>query len=119
MNSRRKEDRHADGVGNLNSISLLSCLEATLQLKHDRKRNVLKQRYTRLVANDQASQWLTEAYRLRDDYLHSLADPKRRMTSTDLARTRWTVATAVGKYLDFAIQRHELNRSQLLKLLEP
>ena len=100
-------------------ISNLSCLEATLQLKRDRNRNPLKHRYARIVANDEAALWLTAAYRLRDDYLHSLADPQRKLTWTDLARTRWSVATAVGKYLDFAIERPELNRSQLLKQLNP
>ena len=100
-------------------ISNLSCLEATLQLKRDRKRNALEQRYAGLVASNEASQWLTAAYRLRDDYLHSLADPKHRVPWTDLARARWTVATAVGRYLDFAIKRPELNRSQLLKHLAP
>ena len=99
-------------------ISNLSCLEATLQLKHDRSRNALKQRYTRLVANDEAASWLTAAYELRDGYLHSLADPKHGLTSTDLAGARWTVAAAVKKYLDFAIQRPALNRSELLKRLE-
>ena len=99
-------------------ISNLSCLEATLQLKRDRNRNALKRRHARLVANDEAARWLTAAYELRDGYLHSLADPKHRLTSTNLAQTRWTVATAVGKYLDFAIQHTQLNRSQLLKQLE-
>ena len=100
-------------------ISNLSCLEATLQLKHERNRNALNHRYTRLVVGDKAAQWLTAAYRLRNEYLHSLAEPNRKLTSTDLARTRWTVATAVGKYLDFAIQQPQLNRSQLLKQLGP
>ena len=99
-------------------ISNLSCLEATLQLNRDRNRNALKRRHARLVANDEAASWLTAAYGLRDGYLHSLADPNRRLTSTDLAQTRWTVATAVGKYLDFATRHTRLNRSQLLKQLE-
>ena len=99
-------------------ISNLSCLEATLKLKRERNRTALTQRYARLLANDKADRWLTAAYRLRNDYLHSLADPQRRLTWADLARARWTVATGVEKYLDFAIQRPELNRSQLLKELE-
>ena len=100
-------------------ISNLSCLEATLQLKRERNRNALNHRYTRLVVDDKAAQWLTAAYRLRNDYLHSLTEPSRKLTWTDLARARWAVATAVGKYLDFAIQQPELNRLQLLKQLEP
>ena len=100
-------------------ISNLSCLEATLQLERDRNRNALKQRFARLVASNEASQWLKAAYRLRDDYLHSLADPKRNLTWTALAQIRWAVATAVEKYLDFANEQPELNRSQLLKQLEP
>ena len=98
-------------------ISNVSCLEATLMLKADRNRTSLKQRFAHLVDDHQASQWLKSAYRLRDDYLHSLADPKHMVTRVDLARTRWNVAMAVGRYLDFAIQRPELNRSQLLKQL--
>ena len=100
-------------------ISNLSCLEATLQLKRDRNRDALKRRYTRLVADDDGLLWLNTAYRLRDEYLHSLADPERELTWTDLARTRWAVATAVGRYLDFAIKRPDLNRRQILKQLDP
>ena len=101
-------------------ISNLSCLEATLLRNGGKRgRNALKQRYARLVANDEAATWLNAAYQLRDDYLHSLADPKHGLTSTDLARARWTVATAVKKYLDFAIEHPALNRSELLKRLEP
>ena len=99
-------------------ISNLCCLEATLQLKHEKRRTKLTQRFARLVADNQAVQWLEAAYRLRNDYLHSVADPTHRLTSTILAQTRWTVALAVGKYLDFAIQHTQLNRSQLLKQLE-
>ena len=99
-------------------LANLSCLEATLQLKGKRGRTALKQRYVHLVRHDEAIQWLNEAYRLRDDYLHSLADPKLRLSWTHLARTRWAVATAVGQYLDFAVQRPELNRSQLLRQLD-
>ncbi len=95
-------------------LSNLSCLEATLMLKGNR-RNVLKQRFSRLVGNDQASRWLTAAYRLRDDYLHSLADQTHKVTWTDPARTSWIVAMAVANYLDLAIQRPMLNRSRLLK----
>lgn len=68
---------------------------------------------------DETASWLKAAYRLRDDYLHSFAKPKHALTSTDLARARWTVATAVKKYLDFAIEHPALNRSELLKRLEP
>ena len=99
-------------------ISNLGCLEATLQLKRDRGRKALKRRHARLVANADSAPWLTAAYDLRDGYVHSLADPKHRLTSTALAQTRWTVAIAVGKYLDFAIQHTQLNSSQLLKQLE-
>ena len=99
-------------------ISNLSCLEATLQLKHEIQRTKLTQRFPRLVAGDQAGQWLESAYRLRNDYLHSLAHPQHKLTWTDLARTRWIVAMAVKNYLDFATEHPELNRSQLLKLLE-
>ena len=83
-----------------------------------RNRTALTQRYARLLANDEAHQWLTAAYQLRKDYLHSLADPHGRLTWADLAQARWTVAMGVSKYLDFAIQRPELNRSQLLKKLK-
>ena len=106
-------------------ISNLSCLEATLKLKRDRKREPLTRRYEclvaddELVADDKAASWLKAAYKLRNNYLHSLADPKHRLTLTDLARARWTVATAVKKYLDFAIQHPALNRSELLKRLSP
>ena len=99
-------------------ISNLSCLEATLMLKRDRNRKALKQRFSRLVGNNQASQWLTDAYRLRDNYVHSLADPKYKLTRTGLARTRWIVSIAVGNYLDFAIRRPTLNRSRLLSELD-
>ena len=100
-------------------ISNLSCLEATLQLKQEKIRTKLTQRFARLVADAQGAQWLAAAYRLRNDYLHSVGDPQHKLTWADLARARWTVATAVGKYLDFAIQHPRLNRSQLLKQLEP
>ena len=100
-------------------ISNVSCLEATLQLKCERNRKALTKRYARLLANDEADQWLTAAYQLRNDYLHSLADPHGRLTWADLARARWTVAMGVKKYLDFAIQRPELDRTQLLKELKP
>ena len=100
-------------------ISNVSCLEATLQLKCEKNRTALTQRYAHLLANDEANRWLTAAYRLRNDYLHSLADPHGRLTWADLARARWTVAMGVNKYLDFAIQRPELNRLQLLKELKP
>ena len=99
-------------------ISNLSCLEATLQLKEERNRTKLIQRFAHLVADEQAGQWLESTYRLRNDYLHSLADPHQKLTWTDLARARWIVATAVNSYLDFAIEHPELNRSQLLMLLE-
>ena len=99
-------------------IANLSCLEATLQLKRDRGRSTVKQRHARLVANDEASQWLNAVYRLRDAYLHSLANPKRTVAWADLARARWSVATAVNKYLDLAIQRPEFNRAQLLQSLQ-
>ena len=99
-------------------ISNLSCLEATLQLKEERNRTKLIQRFAHLVADEQAGQWLEATYRLRNEYLHSLADPHQRLTWTELARARWIVATAVNNYLDFAMDHPELNRSQLLMLLE-
>ena len=99
-------------------ISNVSCLEATLQLKCEKNRNALTRRYERLLANDEVDGWLKAAYQLRNDYLHSLADPHGKLTWTDLARARWTVAMGVNRYLDFAIQRPELNRSQLLKELK-
>ena len=40
-------------------ISNLSCLEATLQLKQERIRTKLTQRFARLVDDDQAALWLT------------------------------------------------------------
>ena len=99
-------------------ISNLSCLEATLQLEQEKQRTKLTRRFLRLVGSDQLTQWLETAYRLRNEYLHSLAHPQEKLTWTDLARARWIVATAVKNYLDFAIEHPELNRSQLLKLLE-
>ena len=98
-------------------ISNLSCLEATLQLKDERRPTVTR-RFRHLVADDQPTQWLKSAYRLRDDYLHSLANFQHRLTWSDLARTRWIVATAVNSYLDLAAKNPKLNQSQLLKFLE-
>ena len=100
-------------------ISNLSCLEATLQLRKERSRTKLTERFNHLVADDQAARWLHSAYQLRKNYLHSLTDRKDKLTWADLARARWTVATAVGKYLDFAIRHPGVNRTQLLKQLEP
>ena len=99
-------------------ISNLSCLEATLKLKDERRRKNLNRRFAHLVAGEQATQWLDRTYQLRNEYLHSLADPHQKLTLTDLARARWIVATAVKNYLDFATDHPELNRSQLLELLE-
>ena len=99
-------------------ISNLSCLEATLQLKHDRSRKVLKRRYTNLVGNNETCEWLDSAYRLRDSYLHSLGNPKEKVTWNNLAQTRWAITMAVDKYLDFASKRPDLSRSALLRLLE-
>lgn len=99
-------------------ISNLSCLEATLKLKEERRREKLNRRFAHLVAGEQATQWLDRTYQLRNEYLHSLADLHQKVTRTDLARARWIVATAVKNYLDFAADHPELNRSQLLKLLE-
>ena len=98
-------------------ISIVSCLEATLQLKCEKNRTALTKRYAHLLANEEAGRWLTAAYQLRNEYLHSLADHHSKLTWADLARARWTVAMAVNKYLDFAIQRPKLNRSQLLNEL--
>ena len=100
-------------------ISNLSCLEATLQLKKERNRTKLTERFAVLVGDEQAARWLDSAYQLRKNYLHSLGDRKDKLTWADLARARWTVATAVGKYLDFAIRHPGVNRTQLLKQLEP
>ena len=99
-------------------ISSLSCLEATLRLKEEHRREKLTRRFAHLVADEQAVQWLECTYRLRNEYLHSLADPQQKLTWTDLARARWIVATAVKNYLDFATNHPELDRSQLLKLLD-
>lgn len=98
-------------------ISNLSCLEATLQHEGEWKRRLLMKRYARLVGNDNAFQWVNDAYKLRNSYLHSLADPKHKVTWTDLAQARWAVAIAIQKYLDYATQRPGLNRSNLLKQL--
>ena len=99
-------------------ISNVSCLEATLQLKCEKNRKALTKRHARLLANDEADQWLTDAYQLRNQYLHSLADPHGKLTWADLARARWMVAMGVNRYLDCAIQKPELNRAQLLKHLQ-
>ena len=98
-------------------LANLSCLEATLQRKGERGRPAVKRRFKRLVRHAAANQWLKEAYRSRDDYLHSVGDSDRRLSWSHLARTRWAVATAVGKYLDFAVERPGCNRSELLKQL--
>lgn len=100
-------------------ISNLSCLEATLRLKQEKKRTMLTQRFRRLVAGKQPTRWLESAYRFRNDYLHSLVHFQHKLTWTDLARARWIVATAVNNYLDFAIKHPEHDRSELLKSLEP
>ena len=100
-------------------LANLSRLEATLQRKGERGRPAVKRRFKRLVRHIGANQWLKEAYRSRDAYWHSLGDSNRRLSWSHLARTRWAVATAVGKYLDFAVHRPECNRSELLKQLDP
>ena len=100
-------------------LANLSCLEATLMLKERGARNALKHRCARLVPHDETRQWLDDAYWFRDHYLHSLTDAEQRLSWTHLARTRWVVATAVGRYLDFAVQRPELSRLQLLRCLDP
>ena len=99
-------------------ISDISCLEATLMLKGEHKgRRELKERYARLVGNDDAGGWINSAYRLRDDYLHSFGDPKKKLTWKDLARVRWAVAKAVDKFLDCSSRHLDLDRTALLKRL--
>ena len=98
-------------------ISNISCLEATLMLKQDRGRPKLKQRYARLVGDTNAVQWVQLAYDLRDDYLHSMANPETNVDRKDLARARWAVAIAVRKYVDLASRQPGTNRTTLLKQL--
>ena len=98
-------------------LAHLSCLEATLLLKGGRRRTALKRKCVHLVDHPNANQWLDDAYQLRD-YMHSLADPGQRLSWSQLARTRWLVATAVGRYLDLAVKKPELNRSELLRQLD-
>ena len=86
-------------------------------LKGDRNRKELKQRYATLVGNDDARGWIDSAYRLRDDYLHSLGDPKEKLRWKDLARIRWAVAKAVDKFLDYGSRHLDLDRTGLLKRL--
>ena len=87
-------------------------------MKSDKRRNVLKERYARLVCNEKALEYINIAYRLRDDYLHSLGDPKKKVNWRDLAQARWAIAMAVDNYLHFANRRPDFNRSALLRLLE-
>lgn len=104
-----------DGIDQI--ISNISCLEAALMLEEHAGRKKLKERYARLVGDDDARAWINSAYGLRDDYLHSLGDPNKKLTWKDQARVRWAVAKAVDKFLDCSSRHLDLDRTALLKLL--
>lgn len=104
-----------DGIDQV--ISNISCLEAALMLNERAGRKKLEERYARLVGDDDARAWINSAYGLRDDYLHSLGDPKKKLTWKDLARVRWAVAKAVDKFLDCGSRHLDLDRTGLLKRL--
>lgn len=99
-------------------VANISCIEATLMLKGPKGREKMEKRYKRLLGNDEAFKWLKRGYVLRDEYLHSLGDPKGTIAWKDLGQTRWSVAKAVDGYLDLTEQRGELNREALLRSLQ-
>lgn len=105
-----------DGIDEI--VAAISCIEATLQLPNERSRTKLMKRYTHLVNDAKAAEWLNRAYKLRNDYLHSLANYTATVTWNDLAQTRWCVARAVNEYLSLASQHSELNRQDLLEQLD-
>lgn len=105
-----------DGIDEI--VAAISCIEATLQLRSERSRANLMKRYALLVNDANAAEWLNRAYKLRNDYLHSVANSTAMVTWNDLAQTRWCVARAVSEYLSLASQHSELNRQDLLKLLD-
>jgi len=99
-------------------VAAISCMEATLRLPDEWNRTKLKNRYTRLVHDTNASDWLDRAYNLRNDYLHGLANAAATVTWKDLAQTRWCVARAVDEYLNVTSKHMELNRQNILELLD-
>lgn len=105
-----------DGIGEI--IANISSIEATLQLPEEMSRKKLMKRYKRLVQDEKAYQWLEKAYDFRNRYLHSLGDPKETTTWEDLAEIRWSLVRAIDAYLNFANQQSELNREELLRLVE-
>ena len=104
-----------DGIHEI--ITNLSCVEATLMLRDERRRKHVYDRLAVLTGNQQAGQWLASGYRLRDAFLHSLGQPSDSVDSRELARLRWSVSQAVGQYLSFASKHRDRSRDDLLRLL--
>ena len=98
-------------------IANISCIEATLRLPNEWSRKKSMKRYEQLVKDKNCHQWLENAYELRNNYLHSLGDPRAAITSTDVARTRLSVLKAVDAYLNLASRYCDRNRKSLLDTL--
>lgn len=100
-------------------ISTISCIEATLQLPNDRnpKKKKLMKRYKVLVKDNDCNRWLDRAYRLRNNYLHSVEDPGTKITLRDLGKTRLSLVNAVDAYINLASRRFDCNRESLLRSL--
>ena len=86
-------------------------------LKEPKGREKMKKRYSRLLGPGQEFAWLERGYELRDEYLHSLGDPKETISWRDLEQTRWSVTKVVDRYLDLTEQKSQMNREQLLHSL--
>ena len=98
-------------------IASISCIEATLRLPNEWSRKKSIKRYKQLVKDKDCHQWLESAYELRNNYLHSLGDPRAALTSADIARTRLSVVKAVDAYLNLASRYCDRNRKSLLDTL--
>ncbi len=105
------------GIDQINSN--LSCLEATLMLKEWPGREKMYKRYKQLVRDADCFNWLPDAYRVRDDYLHSLGQPDDKFPWDDLEGTRWAVTKAVDAYLKLAAGHSGKDRETLLRSLDP
>ena len=86
-------------------LSNLSCLKASLQLKQEKNRTKLTQRFASLVADDQAALWLEATYRLRNDYLHSVGDPEVCRQLVAIA----VVAMEIGGRMEVSVARTNVN----------
>ncbi|HLQ24678.1 MAG TPA: hypothetical protein VK138_02240 [Acidiferrobacterales bacterium] len=99
-------------------LANLSCIEATLMLPKEKNRKMMMKRYKSLVVDDDAYATLDHAYCLRNKYLHSTGNPADAISWKDLAMARWSVTKAVDRYLSLTETRGDLNRQELLCLLE-